>query len=248
MNNKCLVCLQNPKRDNYQFCSKFCTDRVARTAPQLLPVPDDHVMYRDVKTLFVNNWNWSTGHLPQIKRIYLITWSPSLRESFDSYRENVARTMTNKDKPKEVKRFRCEARMCRLGDPGESTALCRMPMCHLCRAIETGFKTTLDYKRSLSPMQQRGVRFGRGIYMAASSSKAFQYASNGDSRSEHQAVLVTRVVLGNPQWLCKEDHKKEKLDKGYHSVEAHPENGGPTEDVVFDHNAVRPAYLIIVKQ
>ncbi|SJL12929.1 uncharacterized protein ARMOST_16362 [Armillaria ostoyae] len=73
--------------------------------------------------------------------------------------------------------------------------------------------------------------------MAASSSKAFQYAINGDSRSEHQAVLVTRVVLGNPQLVRKEDHKKEKLDKGYHSVEAHPENGGPIEDVVFDHNA-----------
>ncbi|KAK0215814.1 hypothetical protein IW262DRAFT_237316 [Armillaria fumosa] len=84
--------------------------------------------------------------------------------------------------------------------------------------------------------------------MAASSSKAFQYAKNGDSRSEHQAVLVTRVVLGNPQLVRKEDHKREKPDMHYHSVEAHPKNSGPTEDVVFDHNAVRPAYLIIVKR
>lgn len=249
MNNICLVCLQNPKRDKYQFCSKFCTDRAARTAPQLLPVPDDHVMYRDVAALFVNNWDRNTGPLPRIAYIYLITWSSSLRKTFDNYRDSIACTMINRDKPKEVKRFRCEARKCQLGDPGQSTILCSSTsMCHLCGAIKTGFKTTLDYKRSMSPMQQRGVRFGRGIYMAASSSKAFQYAKNGDSRSRYKAVLVTRAVLGNPQRLYEEDHQMEEPDEGYHSVEAHPENGGPIEDVVYNHNAVRPAYLIIVKQ
>ncbi|KAK0192235.1 hypothetical protein F5146DRAFT_927554 [Armillaria mellea] len=209
MNNICLVCLQNPKRDKYQFCSKFCTDRAARTAPQLLLVPDDHVMYRDVAALFVNNWDRNTGPLPRIAYIYLITWSSSLRKSFDNYRTS---------------------------------------MCHLCGAIKTGFKTTLDYKRSMSPMQQRGVRFGRGIYMAASSSKAFQYAKNGDSRSRYKAVLVTRAVLGNPQRLYEEDHQMEEPDEGYHSVSINFGGVGPIEDVVFNHNAVRPAYLIIVKQ
>ncbi|KAK0465703.1 hypothetical protein IW261DRAFT_1523025 [Armillaria novae-zelandiae] len=243
-NNICLVCQKRPKRDKYQFCSEHCTDIAAKRAPQLLQVPKDHVMYRDVATSFGNNWDWMAGPPPSIARIYLITWSPSLRKSFDDYRQNIACTVNGKKGPEEVKRFRCEARMCRLGDPGESSDLCRTPECHLCRAIETGFKTTLDNKRKSFIC---GVRFGRGIYMAPSSSKAFQYADNGNSRSEYKAVLATRVVLGNPQKLVFEDWFRFQPDMGYDSVEAHPLFGGPTEVVVFNHNAARPAYLIIAK-
>ncbi|KAK0211554.1 hypothetical protein IW262DRAFT_1323692 [Armillaria fumosa] len=76
---------------------------------------------------------------------------------------------------------------------------------------------------------------------------AFQYADNGNSRSEYKAVLVTRVVLGNPQKLVLEDWFRCQPDMGYDSVEAHPLFGGPTEVVVFNHNAARPAYLIIAK-
>ncbi|KAK0215820.1 hypothetical protein IW262DRAFT_1402462 [Armillaria fumosa] len=174
-NNICLVCRKRPKRDKYQFCSKHCTNMAAKKAPQLLRVPKDHVMYKDVATSFGNNWDWKAGPRPSIARIYLITWSPSLRKSFDNYRENIARTINGKKEAQEVKRFRCEARMCRLGDPGESSILCRTPECHLCRAIETGFKTTLDNKRKSFIF---GVRFGRGIYMAPSSSKSHREYDN----------------------------------------------------------------------
>ncbi|KAK0496338.1 hypothetical protein EDD18DRAFT_1105485 [Armillaria luteobubalina] len=186
MDNICLVCCQNPKRNKYQFCSKYCMNWAVSTAPMLLQVPSNHVMYRDGRT------------------------------------------------------------------PRKSSAFA-------VRAIKTGFKTTLHYKHSM-PLMQRypirqancfdrsGVRFGRGIYMAASSSKAIQYAQNGDPRSKYEAILVTRVVLGNPQLVCKEDHRREQPDTPYHSVEAHPENSGPIEDVVYNHNAVHLAYLIIVKQ
>ncbi|PBK98840.1 hypothetical protein ARMGADRAFT_920519 [Armillaria gallica] len=241
-NKICLVCQRRPKRDQYQFCSKRCTDTAAKRAPQLLRIPKDHVMYKEVANSFGNNWDWNTGPRPSIARIYLITWSPSLRKSFDNYRENIARKMKGKKEPKEVKRFRCEARKCRLGDPGQSNNLCSTPECHLCRAIETGFKTTLDNKRNSGIF---GVRFGHGIYMAPSSSKAFQYADNGNSTSEYKAVLVTRVVLGNPQRLVFEDWFRFQPDMGYDS--AHPLFDGPTEVVVFNYNAARPAYLIIAK-
>ncbi|KAK0467741.1 uncharacterized protein EV420DRAFT_425964 [Desarmillaria tabescens] len=246
-NKICLVCKKRPKRDKYQFCSKRCTDTAANRAPQLLRVPKDHVMYKDVATSFGQNWNWQRGPRPSIARIYLITWSPSLRKSFDDYRENIARTMKGNKEPKEVKRFRCEARKCRLGDPGElNNKLCGTPDCWLCRAIETGFRTTLDNKR-LGRGLSRGSRFGRGIYMAPSSSMAFQYAENGGSGSKYKAVLTTRVVLGNPQTVKLDNWGRLEPDKGYDSVEAHPPVG-PTEVVVFHHDAARPAYLIIAKQ
>ena len=52
-------------------------------------------------------------------------------------------------KKAEVKRFRAEARACRLGDSGKAK-LCKLPkgQCRLCTAIRTGFKYSLEYKRN----------------------------------------------------------------------------------------------------
>ncbi|KAK0467734.1 uncharacterized protein EV420DRAFT_425557 [Desarmillaria tabescens] len=94
--------------------------------------------------------------------------------------------------------------------------------------------------------ERRGARFGRGIYIALSSSKAFQYAENGSSGSKYEAVFTTREVLGNAQKVVFDNWYRLQPDKGYDSVEAHP-LVGPTEVVVFHHNAARPAYLIIAK-
>lgn len=57
----------------------------------------------------------------------------------------------------EVKRFRAEARACRLGDPGQ-TKMCKRPegQCRLCTALRTGFKYSLHYKRNFA---QRGVGY-----------------------------------------------------------------------------------------
>lgn len=100
----CLMCKQRVKRKNYQFCSPRCTSMAAQRAPELIPVPKGHVMYNDgtslrkiycmilshfyhnaVKRSFVENWK--TGEpKPTITAIYLITWTVSMRESFEAYR------------------------------------------------------------------------------------------------------------------------------------------------------------------
>ena len=100
-NNICLQCKKHPKRQNFTFCSKNCSDAAARAAPKLINIPSNHVMYQDgmwstfssyravtlilaVKQSFESSWN-AQGK-PTILNVYLITWSVSLRSSFDKYR------------------------------------------------------------------------------------------------------------------------------------------------------------------
>ncbi|KAK0467736.1 uncharacterized protein EV420DRAFT_1758006 [Desarmillaria tabescens] len=205
-----------------------------------------------VANSFRDTWDYNAGSCPVIDRIYLITWTPGMRDSFDNYRESVAKRLKDRKKPKEVKRFRAESRTCLLGDPGQSASLCNDRNCHLCRAIETGFESTLRHKRCLVYNGQlESCRFGGGIYMSPASSKAFNYAVNAGYGSQYKAVLATRVILGKPQQLAWDENYRLEPDLGYDSnlqVEARPADGGPIELVVYNHNAVRAAYLLILKQ
>jgi hypothetical protein len=58
----------------------------------------------------------------------------------------------------EVKRFRAEARACRVGDSEKKAKLCKLPKgtCRLCTAIRTGFKYSLELKRGYA---KRGIPY-----------------------------------------------------------------------------------------
>ncbi|KAK0232322.1 hypothetical protein EDD85DRAFT_956161 [Armillaria nabsnona] len=247
--NICLVCKNALKRQDYQFCSQTCTKEAASKAPELKRVPKGHVMHDNITKLWTDKWHDSTTPCPSISKIYLITWSADMRTSFDAYREEVARKRNIPDgKPKEIKCFRSERRACHLGDWKSYDSLCTNPNCRLCVAIKTGFRSSLDFKQQQVKCGAKdGVRFGGGIYLSASSNKALQYAKNLKNGSEYLAVLATRTVLGNVQILSTEEHTRTAPDKGYDSVKGRADGGGPLEYVVYDENAVRPAYLIMVK-
>lgn len=102
-NDICLQCMRFPKRKNFTFCSKGCSDAVARDAPRLIKIPPNHVMHQNgtlrassvacgvtivsisaVKRDFESSW--CAPNRPCILDIYLITWSASSRSSFDNYR------------------------------------------------------------------------------------------------------------------------------------------------------------------
>ncbi|KAJ7463526.1 hypothetical protein B0H11DRAFT_1870950 [Mycena galericulata] len=242
-NNICLQCKKREKRVEYQFCSRQCTKDAAARAPELLKIPETHVMYRNVYETFCSKWTENVP--PTISSIYLITWTANLRSSFDGYRDMV-QSRTGK---KECKRFRSEKRACKLGEPG-SLALCQRPDCHLCKAIRTGFQSSLEYKRSIRGLD--GLRLGRGIYTTPSSSKAYQYAVNIGSAdgSNMKAVLSTRIVLGDPSKTKHEDPSLCEPPSGYQSVKGVPGKNSEfldQEDVVYHEDAIRPAYLIMLK-
>ncbi|KAI0341114.1 hypothetical protein BDW22DRAFT_1333172 [Trametopsis cervina] len=239
----CLRCKQRPKRKSAQFCSKRCTEIAAKKAPELLRVPKNHVFYKNVKRSFGKNWRNKHSRRPTICRIYLITWTAKMRRSFDKYRERINKKH-KLPKNQEVKRFRSERRACRVGDPGHPKC-CKRPDCALCQAIRTGFKSSLENKRRMVLSgAHNGVRFGGGVYLATSSSKAYEYAKNVNNGSRYRIILATRVVLGRTQKLNHNEHFRLAPNKGYDSVEGWV---GSPELVVYNVDAVRPAYLILLK-
>ncbi|KAJ8588574.1 hypothetical protein M405DRAFT_740076 [Rhizopogon salebrosus TDB-379] len=242
-NDICLQCMRFPKRKNFTFCSKGCSDAVARDAPRLIKIPPNHVMHQNVKRDFESSW--CAPNRPCILDIYLITWSASSRSSFDNYRDIVQR-WSRLPNGNEVKRFRAERRACHLGEPGQ-LSLCRRHDCRLCYAIRTGFKSTLAHKRSVQPMGYAGIRLGHGIYATPTSSKAFQYATNTRDQSRVKTVIYSRVVLGKAFRTAREMPLLRNAPSGYDSVEAlsGPESQfDDPECVVYNANAIRPAYLI----
>ncbi|KAK0211551.1 hypothetical protein IW262DRAFT_1468088 [Armillaria fumosa] len=249
--NICLVCKNAPKRQDYQFCSQECTNEAASTAPKLIRVPQGHVMHNNsthlhilpnaievtsslVKKLWTEKWHDPTKPCPSISKIYLITWSVDMRISFDAYRDEVARKRKiPDDKSKEIKCFRSERRACHLGDSKSYDSLCTNPGCRLCVAIESGFGSSLDFKQQqVNRGAKDGIRFGGGIYLSASSNKAFEYAKNLRKGSEYLAVIATRTVLGNIQLLSAEDHTRMTPDKGFDSVKGRADGGGPLDSAI----------------
>ncbi|KAI0803131.1 hypothetical protein BC629DRAFT_1591221 [Irpex lacteus] len=244
-NNICLICKKRPKRKDHQFCSTACTNRAARMAPALIKVPKGHVMYNNVKSSFVKTWKENTPK-PTITGIFLLPWTVKSRNAFEKYRDNVAKK--RKLKTKEVKRFRSEKRACHLGDSKKNMKFCKRKSCNMCKAIKSSFHDTLKFKQGLAKKKSKvGVRFGGGIYISPTSNRAFNYAKNvSGNRSHKLALMSVRCVLGKVQKLSKEEHGRLKPNKGYDSVEGKAANG-QTELVVYNADAVRPAYLIIVK-
>ncbi|KAF7343376.1 hypothetical protein MVEN_01769900 [Mycena venus] len=240
-NNICLQCKKREKREDHQFCSSQCTRDAAARAPKLLKIPKTHVMFK--KDPFTTNGQKT--HRQQYPPSISSLGRQKLRTSFDDYRDTVE-LMTGET---ECKRFRSEKRACNLGEPG-SRELCQRRDCHLCRAIRTGFKSSLEYKRKIRG--PGGIRLGHGIYTTPSSSKAYQYAKNIGPAvgSDMRAVLYTRIVLGNPFYTKREDHTLYEPPFGYQSViGATGKNSDfPDEEcVVYHEDAIQPAYLIMLK-
>jgi len=96
-------------------------------------------------------------------------------------------------------------------------------------------------KRSISTF-----RFGAGIYTTACSSKADDYCINLHGRAGLRVLLVSRVVVGKALKKRKNATNLTGVSLPYHSLVGEP--GGDLnyqETVVYDNDAIRPAYLIV---
>ena len=96
--------------------------------------------------------------------------------------------------------------------------------------------------------------------------RAYQYANTtAGNSSKYKTMLCVRAVLGNVQYLTREDHNREAPDRNYDSVfslcfepvdtyaltrdlqvETRVPNE-PREVIVYNSEAVRPAFLILCK-
>ncbi|KIJ04838.1 hypothetical protein PAXINDRAFT_94233, partial [Paxillus involutus ATCC 200175] len=147
----------------------------------------------------------------------------------------------------EQKRFRCAARACSLGENGNMFP-CDSNQCELCETIRYGFEPHLVRKREI-PWNAEGIRLGAGIYTSHTSSKADEYAVNRHGpNSSVKAMLVCRVVVGNPHNTQREDPTLRSPPPGFDCVFGEPgwqSDFTDDEYVFYDPDAIRPAYLIL---
>ncbi|KAJ7197936.1 hypothetical protein GGX14DRAFT_374586 [Mycena pura] len=222
---------------------------VKKKSSRLVPLSPQDPTYIQLENHFQDGWTHPRKPKPQVHAIFEILLTEESSAAFLRYRAIVENSRSPRDANEQLL-FHGTIRSCLLGDKKGGTQLCEIAGCLLCSVIRNSF--------DLSKCGQRHkfCRFGTGIYSTATSSKADDYII-GVPESPFRAVLVNRVVVGNP--LTRQYNAKEitELTSGYHSVNisfcsfSQQVVGVPGaglnygETVVYNNDAIRPAYLIV---
>ncbi|EJD55061.1 hypothetical protein AURDEDRAFT_50976, partial [Auricularia subglabra TFB-10046 SS5] len=78
--------------------------------------------------------------------------------------------------------------------------------------------------------------------------RAYDYAVDLHDNSKFRTVLITRTVMGRKQPLKREQPNRMQPDSSFDSVTGVAEGGTSEEYVVYNKDAVRPAYLLVLKE
>ncbi|KAF7341455.1 PARP catalytic domain-containing protein [Mycena venus] len=204
----------------------------------LVPLSTQDPTYIQLEKHFQDGWTHLSKPKPQVHAIFTIVLTEDSLGAFLQYRALVETSRTPRDANEQLL-FHGTAQSCLLGDEKRGTQLCKIAGCLLCSVIRNSFDVSKCGKR------HKFCRFGTGIYTTTSSSKADDYFK-GVPESPFRIVLVNRVVVGNP--LTQQSNAEEitELPFGYHSVVGVPGASlNYEETVVYNNNAIRPAYLIV---
>ncbi|KAH6669028.1 hypothetical protein B0J14DRAFT_658040 [Halenospora varia] len=242
----CVQCFQAPKDPDHRFCSEWCTLAAANEAPNLLPIPPDNILYHSVETQFRDGW--TEGIAPRVKGIYMVTWTQQSQADFYQYRAWVEShgqfKLQGMFAGNERKFFRGTTRACTIGENGNKM-MCNIPSCKVCEALRCGFGPYLQLKQATG---YNGTRLGAGIYSTPDPSKAIKYADDIFQRST-RVIMLCRVVLGNCYPTKSEKQNFFQPPPGFDSVYGYSGHNSvfkSDERVVYDANAIRPAYLIVL--
>ncbi|CAG7848332.1 SubName: Full=Uncharacterized protein {ECO:0000313/EMBL:CCA74101.1} [Serendipita indica DSM 11827] len=213
-------------------------------SPGIVEIPSDHPKFSEVAHQFNSKWLHTNNPARPARFIYIILCSEAQNASYNAYRDRVEREgnfiARGRTPGNENRRFHGTTRACLLGDPG-NTQLCSITTCGLCGIIRTSFDLKF-YKGKTG-----WGRFGCGLYTSATSSKSDSYTTN-KVPSQYKAMLLNKVVVGNGYKLKTDDTTRTAPPSGYHSVLGEPDAAGSLnydELVVYDNDAIRPAYLIV---
>jgi len=136
--------------------------------------------------------------------------------------------------------FHGTERACLLGEDESQTNLCQMGQCKLCNIIRNSF----DVK--LCGSHHKFSRFGKAIYTTACSSKADDYSSNSNPQAKRRVLLLNRVITGKEFNTKLNSNHLMQPPAGYHSVVGKPGvHLNYEETVVYNNDAIRPAYLVV---
>ncbi|KAH0584895.1 hypothetical protein H2248_008173 [Termitomyces sp. 'cryptogamus'] len=138
--------------------------------------------------------------------------------------------------------FHGTTRSCLLVEDDFRTCCCGNEDCSLCEIVESSFDIAHSgAKNSFS-------RFGAGVYTTSCSSKADDYVHNEADDAVFNVMLVCRVVSGRRFYPFVNMRELAEPPPGFHSVQGDPDHHrglNYPETVVYDNDAIRPAYLIV---
>ncbi|TFY59973.1 hypothetical protein EVJ58_g5433 [Rhodofomes roseus] len=181
----------------------------------------------------------SAAYMAHFIKIWKIYSRKKHTDDFLSYKDAVER-MTGLPGGNSRRRWHGTFRQCTIGDTESQVALCQDANCSLCRIIETSFSVAQACKRF-------GGRFGKGIYISATSSKSNDYVQERGG-SPYKAMLLNDVVMGKTKKLTTGDMTLMEPPAGYDSVVGEPgADLNYDEAIVYRDDAIRPLFLIIYK-
>ncbi|KAH7890553.1 hypothetical protein F5I97DRAFT_1836401 [Phlebopus sp. FC_14] len=216
----CLMCRSRPKNGKYHFCGNSCKKIAMTMTPLIREVPQDHDTFKMVENKFKSHWKSPQGGAPpQIKKVYKIVENANFLRPYDVYRRKFGN---------ESFRYHGTGRACSLGDAGQ-TQLCSIPTCAICNILKTSFKVNLA---------KTSGAFGAGIYTSSASNKAFSYSSGG-------IMLLNKAVLGKVYNVSRFEEVK-SCPPGYNSVVFDRMNGQLNETILYQDDAIRPVFLIML--
>ncbi|KAG8860964.1 hypothetical protein FRB91_000160 [Serendipita sp. 411] len=232
--NPCLACKIRQQFSGSLFCGKTCMDNTHNSAPGILEIPNTHPKFKDIEYQFLIKWTGS-GKKPTVHHVYLVLTKPADMMKYEVYKQKMEAKNSHISKGQQPgnqqRRWHGTGRNCQLGDPGNTTP-CTATACSLCNIIRTSFNIT----------HAAAGAFGKGIYTSSASSTSNGY-SRTNSASTMRAMLLNRVVVGVGYKTSTLNSTLVAPPAGYDSVIA--AYAGTDELVVFDNDAIRPAYLIM---
>ncbi|KIM40644.1 hypothetical protein M413DRAFT_446065 [Hebeloma cylindrosporum] len=216
-------------------------------ARRLKPLSSGDEHFSTIEKLFYKGWKHPKKPKQKIHAIFKILSSDSSLKPFHRYRALVASSPALRNRTKnpanEQLLFHGTNRFCRLAEDSSRVRLCSLSKCHLCSIIRNSF----DVKKCGTKHKFR--RFGTGIYTTTCSSKADDYVLNDDESSKLRVLLVNRVIVGNPHKRRQNATALTEPPCGHHSVVGEPGlDLNYAETVVYDNDAIRPAFLIVYRE
>lgn len=204
---------------------------------RLIPLEPSDLYYMCIKDQFDRHWEHVGRMRPRVRAIYKVLYLQSELQPFLDYKADVAAARNGL-----VVRslFHGTTRACRLGEGSHNLVFCELSDCSLCSIIRNSFDVAMCGRKN------KFSRFGVGIYTTPCSSKADDYVKNLSPDAKWRVSLLSRVVVGKPK---KFRHNRTTLTEpphGFDSVWGVPgADLNYEETVVYDNNAIRPAYLVV---
>ncbi|GLB40706.1 putative poly(ADP-ribose) polymerase catalytic domain [Lyophyllum shimeji] len=210
---------------------------------RILHLPATDPLYDFVEKRFEKGWKHPDKPKPPVHAIFKIQLTKENLEAYQKYRTRVEASPIVRVHPNsriEKLLFHGTNRRCLLADDKSRTRLCELPECHLCRIVGSSFDI------AKCGMKHQFRRFGTGIYSTSCSSKADDYVVDGAKKSTFRVMLASRVIVGKPFKRRQNGTGLTGPPPGYHSIVGKPGiHLNYPETVVYDNDAIRPAFLVV---